>query len=293
MSTAGGLVTVAVFSTPAESGLARSILRAAGITTFVDNEQFLGWFWHYGVAVGGIKLSVSASDADSAREILAPAASETPIVCQCGETLPPGFEVCWKCEVVAREPIGEGVAVAEKNARVDAHLGAFVLFFTGMLMFGVLLLTLGSPGLQSRGLTLLAISPLLYLFLVTTALAVSRIQPDAAPQTNLLDRPPDAGLGESDVCATVDRDIVRALLAALLGLSYLPIVLNLYSIKILGSYLRDDPQTSAWERFLIASTYVVNACVLIVVVLFVLVAHFDLSELFVRRKLSPFVGVIW
>jgi hypothetical protein len=63
------LVTVALFPTPFEAGLARAHLEAEGIRTFIANENFIHL---YGSLAGdGIKLQVPEDDAPRARQLLA------------------------------------------------------------------------------------------------------------------------------------------------------------------------------------------------------------------------------
>ena len=61
------LITIAVYSTPVEAHLAKTKLDSAGIESFITDE----YMSHiYMSTVGGVKLQVRKSDAESAVEIL-------------------------------------------------------------------------------------------------------------------------------------------------------------------------------------------------------------------------------
>jgi hypothetical protein len=65
------LVTVAVFQTPYEAGLAKAKLEASGIPAFVADEFTIGSNPLYSNALGGVKVQVPASCAEEASELLA------------------------------------------------------------------------------------------------------------------------------------------------------------------------------------------------------------------------------
>lgn len=73
------LVTIATFRDVHQAELAHGKLAAAGITSFLANENIvrLNWFWS--TAVGGVKLQVSEDDVQTATGLL-----HMPV--------PPGFE---------------------------------------------------------------------------------------------------------------------------------------------------------------------------------------------------------
>jgi hypothetical protein len=64
------LITVAVFVSPYEAGMAKSELEAFGIPAFVADEFTIGANPLYSNALGGIKVQVPASCAQNARNIL-------------------------------------------------------------------------------------------------------------------------------------------------------------------------------------------------------------------------------
>jgi hypothetical protein len=66
----GKLITVATYWDPIEAGLARGRLEAAGIRSFVADEQMVGTAWYLGNAIGGVKLQVGDSDAEAALDVL-------------------------------------------------------------------------------------------------------------------------------------------------------------------------------------------------------------------------------
>ena len=65
-----GLVTVGRYEWEMEASLARSRLAAAGIPSWTPESSIGSIYWHYAKALGGIRLQVSAEDAEDARAIL-------------------------------------------------------------------------------------------------------------------------------------------------------------------------------------------------------------------------------
>jgi hypothetical protein len=111
------LKTVAVFATPTEADLAKNCLAAAGLQAFLADELTVGWLWHLGTALGGIKLMVAESDLPRARQLLSgttiapliqhrrqagedggetrlPSAWQCP---KCRAEVPAELDACWAC----------------------------------------------------------------------------------------------------------------------------------------------------------------------------------------------------
>jgi hypothetical protein len=65
------LVTIATFTTPEETELARNVLEAESIKSYPEGEATVGMVWFWGNAIGGIQLQVSDLDAERAKIILA------------------------------------------------------------------------------------------------------------------------------------------------------------------------------------------------------------------------------
>lgn len=64
-------VNIASFPTAPEAHLARNELEAAGIPAQVVDEQTVSALWHYGGALGGVKVMIDEKDVPAARKILA------------------------------------------------------------------------------------------------------------------------------------------------------------------------------------------------------------------------------
>lgn len=64
------MVTVAVFLSPYEAGMAKGELEAYGITAFVSDEYTIGANPLYSNALGGVKLQVPASYAEKAQRLI-------------------------------------------------------------------------------------------------------------------------------------------------------------------------------------------------------------------------------
>lgn len=64
------LIELARFPTSEEASIVRGQLESEGIRTELSGEAVAGWLWHFGTAVGGVRLLISAADADRAQVIL-------------------------------------------------------------------------------------------------------------------------------------------------------------------------------------------------------------------------------
>lgn len=64
------LVTVARFRDPPAAHVARALLEAHGIESFLANEHYVGMDWLHSQAVGGVELRVHAEQRDQARALL-------------------------------------------------------------------------------------------------------------------------------------------------------------------------------------------------------------------------------
>jgi Putative prokaryotic signal transducing protein len=64
------LVTLARFDWLAHANLARCRLAAGGIEAFLFDEYTISLCWHWGSALGGVRLQVSRQDVEDARAIL-------------------------------------------------------------------------------------------------------------------------------------------------------------------------------------------------------------------------------
>lgn len=65
------LLTIASYADAATANIARSILDSEGIPACLGAENTNTMLWHYGTALGGVKLMVFAEQADKAKAILA------------------------------------------------------------------------------------------------------------------------------------------------------------------------------------------------------------------------------
>ena len=108
------LVTIASFSSLGEAYVARSILTAEGIDSYLADEHIVGLNWFYSIAVGGVKLRVCVADAETAlllirSEPVSPEAFEEAageleeIMCpKCHSTdVTLGFDRAWGCLFIA------------------------------------------------------------------------------------------------------------------------------------------------------------------------------------------------
>ena len=105
MSRADGLTVVRAFSSPPEAHVARSVLDAAGIPTYLADDNIVAADWLYSNAVCGVKLLVPSDRRDEAIDLLdAPAQSvDTGVLPDNGNG-----DVCGRCGGTRFEPVIQG-----------------------------------------------------------------------------------------------------------------------------------------------------------------------------------------
>jgi hypothetical protein len=86
------LVEIARYASPNNAAVARNALDAAGIPAFLDGDAMATWFWHFGSALGGVKLFVRSTDASEALAVLCGKADDALVApaddrCPCGGDL--------------------------------------------------------------------------------------------------------------------------------------------------------------------------------------------------------------
>jgi hypothetical protein len=95
------LVSIGSYATPVEADMARNLLEAQGIASYLEGASTVGNFWYLGNATGWVKLMVDEEQAERAATVLRTATSEAasvpPWVCECGAEVDAGFDVCWAC----------------------------------------------------------------------------------------------------------------------------------------------------------------------------------------------------
>ncbi len=94
------LKTVASFSTPIEADIVRNRLEAAGVQAFLADENTIGWLWHLGTALSGVKVVVAESDLPQAVGILEQTADESAeawTCLKCEAQVDGLLDVCWSC----------------------------------------------------------------------------------------------------------------------------------------------------------------------------------------------------
>ena len=102
------LVVIACRLTPPEAELLRVQLAVYGLRSWLENADFITWFWHLSNAAGGVKLLVQSTDVQQAYDILNSTPESVaideppPQPCQkCNEPFPPTWHLCWKCGTAA------------------------------------------------------------------------------------------------------------------------------------------------------------------------------------------------
>ncbi|MEM7051705.1 MAG: hypothetical protein AAF604_18705 [Acidobacteriota bacterium] len=91
----GAPVTVGRYLSLVEAQLARSALEGSGVPAWIPEEQMGGVHWQLGVALGGIRLQVAATDSEAAEKLLASHGEEAGAAVD--EATDTAFEVCPRC----------------------------------------------------------------------------------------------------------------------------------------------------------------------------------------------------
>jgi hypothetical protein len=100
---------------PPHASLDQAALDIAGIPAALGNDCFIGWYWYYSNAVGGVKVLVRRGDARYARHVLSaararPAESLPPWKCRsCGQRVYGQWDTCWRCGRRADDAPGEAL----------------------------------------------------------------------------------------------------------------------------------------------------------------------------------------
>jgi hypothetical protein len=230
------LVRVAAFANSGNAWVAKNRLEAEGIAACLENEATARWFWHFGTALGGVKLLVAKADLARALEILAarqvdlsgvepeadqprqPKAWDCP---NCGAEVDAGLEACWACGTTIDGEADPDFEVATAPiVEVDEDAPP-------------------SPGFA---ILLILCPPLLILYLVMKLLfsqreestrAGKRVSAAAGPT----DSPPGAERLPADAdqpaAGEVSRHELCAWRAAVIGIAFFPPLTSLYSIYVL------------------------------------------------------------
>ena len=107
------LVTVASFADPIEANLAKNKLEAAGVRTFLANEECVDMLWHVGNAMGWIKVQVANDDVDVARALLSQ--HNHPATSPLDEPVEDSLEVAKSTRVPNFDDEGEGAGDEQED----------------------------------------------------------------------------------------------------------------------------------------------------------------------------------
>lgn len=118
------LVVVGRYSFPLDAQIAKSNLESAEITAYIADEHTINMQWLYSDALGGVRLMVSESDVEEAKEILAQDFSAA-VVEESGDDIDSTFRVCSYCSSHNAELYTKG----KKSAFMIFILLGFPLFF--------------------------------------------------------------------------------------------------------------------------------------------------------------------
>ena len=278
------LRTVARYNTPIEADLARNRLEAAGIQAFVADEQTIGWLWHLGTALHGIKVQVRESELVRATEILdevaePPAEGESlrPWVCpKCGQCVESDFAVCWSCGTTVEgiedpefQPAGvsppEPSAERGRTRRAPGPMLALLFgFFAPVLVVNALV---GFNVVLAEAVHPLSVLILLLLgaceFLLVVGLfqwwwyqePSDRVEIPGDRTDMTADEPSEPEPTTAEALAR------RACLAAVLGVAFCPPLLNFYSIWLIVRHELYLDSVSGQSTWLVYAAMLINAAV--------------------------------
>ena len=288
------LKVVGRYSTPIEAEMARNRLEAEGVRAFLADAHSIGWLWHLGTALQGIKVLVAESDLPRAVEILEsvgrpqPAEElQLPWTCpKCRTEVDGGLEVCWACgttvegvedpdfQSASAPALKAPAAEAEEKGPPHPLLAAVVGLFIPAAIFNMLI------GLDvfERAANSPALSALVFLFAACELIVVIGIfhwfyyAPPSSPIEIPEDRlaavdalsPDEAMPPDLIALAAVAR---RACLAAVLGMAFCPPLLNIYSVRLIIKYELYRPVVCRQSGLLVYGAIVLNVLVFALVLL--------------------------
>ena len=297
---ADNLKTLATFTTPIEADIVRNWLEAAGVQAFLGDEQTVGWLWHLGTALHGVKVLVAEADLPRALEVLEeaqlPAAEDRSARAwscpKCGAEVDAEMEVCWACGTTAdgiEDADFQDAETAALKATQEAGpkeppgavLAVLIAFCIPLFIFNTLVgidFFVGEARYPiSGGLLLLVLAA--DLLLVVGLFQSLYYPPPSLPEPAAAARPPletasDAALTEDEdwqraVAGAMAR---RACLAALLGMVCCPLLLNFYSFWLILRYELYRPAVHRQSAFLVYTAIVINAVVCLVALFLLLLS---------------------
>ena len=298
----GSLKTVAAYPTPIEANLARNRLEAAGIQAFLGDDMTVGWLWHLGTALHGVKVLVAESDLSRATEILEklkePEPAEEPprpwSCPKCAAEVGGEMDVCWACGTTVEgveDPDFQHADVATTAAPQEEETGPKgppspgVALLVGFVVPWVLLNAVLGAGVVGdlrdaslgTGLWLLLLGACEFL-VVIRIFHLFYYQPPSRAEV-----PDDRlqSLADTTPWPEGDRErraiepaamARRACLAALLGMAFCPPLLNIYSIWLILKYELYRATVCRKSGFFVYGAIFINVFVCVVILLVVLLA---------------------
>jgi len=286
------LRTVASFNTPIEADIARNHLEAAGIQAFLADDQTVGWLWHLGTALKGVKLLVAESDLARAIETLQqieepPAAvpAESWICPKCGAQVDAEMEVCWSCGTTADgvedagfEPAGRPVPLKPKDRPRHKRPPGPLLAILVVFCIPVAILN-GIVGIDTFLYYAMIPSAAVWLMVLVTCEMLVVIglfqwwyyQPPSE-RVQIPDEQPEPAQETTGVVQETAAVVAarRACLAAVLGMAFCPPLLNFYSLWLIRKHKLYAGELPGREKGLVYTAIVINALVCLAVLLLVL-----------------------
>lgn len=283
------LKTLAAFATPIEADVVRNRLEASGVQAFLADEYTVGWLWHLGTGLRGVKVQVAESDLRRALKILedfqqpqVPDRPQPPWSCpKCSAEVDAELEVCWSCGTTAdgledaefQDAEAAVVPAPAKQAGPKGPpgpvLAVLITFCIPMFVFNTLIgidffvSELVYPISGGLLLLVLAVDLLLVVGLFQSLYYQPRCSPEVEAIAERLEASTDAALAEEEdwELAAAGAMARRACLAALLGMVFCPLLLNFYSIWLIVRYGLYRPDVLRRSGFFVYTAIAIDAVV--------------------------------
>jgi len=290
------LRTVASFNTPIEADIARNHLEAAGIQAFLADDQTIGWLWHLGTALQGVKLLVAESDLARAIETLQqtealPAAEAPPAeswTCpKCNAHVDAEMVVCWSCGTTADGvedagfvPAGVPAPLEQKDrARRERPPGPLLAVVVAFCIPVAILNAI--VGIDAFLYYAMIPSMAVWLMVLVTCEMLVVIGLFQwwyyQPPSERVQIPDDRAEPAQETTGVVQETAAvvaarRACLAAVLGMGFCPPLLNFYSLWLIRKHKLYSGELPGLEKGLVYIAILINALVCFAVLLLVLLA---------------------
>lgn len=219
---------IASYANAADADHLKAVLQDHGIRAFVDGGDLQTSLSYIGSALGGVHVLVRSVDAEKAMELKEELSQEShepagdPWYCgECEEVVDAGFQVCWKCG----QDRSEVEAAMPANAELDDEQDM-------------------EPSLEDSD------QPL------PDKAHFDEANPYASPQAKVDGA--EMPTQPSEISEEAEAMLVRAWRAAIIGLTFMPFLANIYSMYMLFAALKETSQFTAEGNWRFNGAFLLN-----------------------------------